>query len=57
MILIVGIGRPFLYAYSAYGQEGVERALQILHVGIISVGHAEQEPDLVAFSMCRTSSR
>jgi len=27
----VGIGRPFLYAYSAYGQEGVERALQILH--------------------------
>ncbi|KZT36375.1 hypothetical protein SISSUDRAFT_70436 [Sistotremastrum suecicum HHB10207 ss-3] len=27
----VGIGRPFLYAYSAYGQEGVEKALQILH--------------------------
>ncbi|KAI0724176.1 FMN-dependent dehydrogenase-domain-containing protein [Fomitopsis betulina] len=27
----VGIGRPFLYAFSAYGQEGVERALQILH--------------------------
>lgn len=26
----VGIGRPFLYAHSAYGQEGVEHALQIL---------------------------
>jgi L-lactate dehydrogenase (cytochrome) len=24
----VGIGRPFLYAMSAYGQEGVERAIQ-----------------------------
>lgn len=27
----VGIGRPFLYAFSSYGSEGVERALQILH--------------------------
>ncbi|KAF8552935.1 hypothetical protein OG21DRAFT_1317694 [Imleria badia] len=27
----VGVGRPFLYAFSSYGQEGVERALQILH--------------------------
>lgn len=27
----VGIGRPFLYAFSTYGQEGVEKALQILH--------------------------
>ncbi|KPV78436.1 uncharacterized protein RHOBADRAFT_10897 [Rhodotorula graminis WP1] len=26
----VGIGRPFLYAYSAYGHEGVSRAIQIL---------------------------
>ncbi|PPQ63026.1 hypothetical protein CVT24_005972 [Panaeolus cyanescens] len=26
----VGIGRPFLYAFSSYGQEGVEKALQIL---------------------------
>lgn len=32
LYLIVGIGRPFLYALSSYGQEGVERALQILHV-------------------------
>ncbi|KAG6335408.1 hypothetical protein ID866_3682, partial [Astraeus odoratus] len=32
----VGIGRPFLYAYSAYGPEGIDRALQILHVRIIS---------------------
>ncbi|KAG9312199.1 FMN-dependent dehydrogenase-domain-containing protein [Chiua virens] len=27
----VGVGRPFLYAFSSYGQEGVEKALQILH--------------------------
>ncbi|KAF8806582.1 hypothetical protein BYT27DRAFT_7101926 [Phlegmacium glaucopus] len=27
----VGIGRPFLYAFSSYGQQGVEKALQILH--------------------------
>ncbi|SPQ23653.1 1947a1d9-dc8d-4ccd-8067-7ae122f40deb [Thermothielavioides terrestris] len=26
----VGIGRPFLYAMSAYGQAGVERAMQLL---------------------------
>ncbi|RYP91229.1 hypothetical protein DL770_002621 [Monosporascus sp. CRB-9-2] len=26
----VGIGRPFLYAMSAYGQEGVQRAMQLL---------------------------
>jgi len=25
------VGRPFIYAYSAYGQEGVERAIRILH--------------------------
>ena len=28
----VGIGRPFLYAMSAYGQPGVERAMQLLKV-------------------------
>ncbi|KAI0317183.1 FMN-dependent dehydrogenase-domain-containing protein [Amylostereum chailletii] len=27
----VGVGRPFIYAFSAYGQEGVDKALQILH--------------------------
>ena len=27
----VGVGRPFLYAFSAYGTEGVDHALQILH--------------------------
>ncbi|KAJ7632101.1 FMN-dependent dehydrogenase-domain-containing protein [Mycena rosella] len=27
----VGVGRPFLYSFSAYGSEGVEKALQILH--------------------------
>jgi L-lactate dehydrogenase (cytochrome) len=26
----VGIGRPFLYAMSSYGQQGVEHALRIL---------------------------
>lgn len=26
----VGLGRPFIYAYSSYGQEGVEHACQIL---------------------------
>jgi L-lactate dehydrogenase (cytochrome) len=31
---IVGVGRPFLYAYSAYGQEGIDKALKILHVSI-----------------------
>ena len=28
----MGIGRPFIYAFSAYGTEGVDRALQILKV-------------------------
>jgi L-lactate dehydrogenase (cytochrome) len=27
----VGIGRPFLYAYSTYGQEGIDHALKILN--------------------------
>ena len=26
----VGIGRPFLYAMSGYGQQGVEKAIDIL---------------------------
>jgi len=26
----VGVGRPFLYAFSAYGPEGIDKALQIL---------------------------
>lgn len=29
----VGIGRPMIYAMSTYGQEGVEKALEILKVG------------------------
>jgi hypothetical protein len=28
----VGVGRPFLYAFSSYGEEGVCKALQILNV-------------------------
>lgn len=27
----VGIGRPLLYAYSSYGPDGIDKALQILH--------------------------
>lgn len=37
----VGIGRPFLYAMSSYGQQGVERALQRIpppNSGIVSEG-------------------
>jgi L-lactate dehydrogenase (cytochrome) len=30
--LSVGIGRPFLYAFSTYGTDGVDHALQILRV-------------------------
>lgn len=28
----VGVGRAFIYAFSSYGQEGVEKAIKILHV-------------------------
>lgn len=28
----VGVGRAFIYAFSAYGQEGVEKAIKILDV-------------------------
>ena len=31
----VGIGRPFLYAMSSYGQPGVERAIDILEEELI----------------------
>ncbi|PNY23980.1 Uncharacterized protein TCAP_06050 [Tolypocladium capitatum] len=50
----VGIGRPFLYAMSAYGQDGVERAMQLLKdememnmrlIGCASVG--DLHPGLV----------
>ena len=27
----MGVGRPFLYAFSSYGYEGVDHALNILH--------------------------
>ena len=50
----VGIGRPFLYAMSAYGQEGVERAMQLLkdemEMGMRLIGAARVEdlnPSLV----------
>ncbi|KAI3657601.1 hypothetical protein MP638_005805 [Amoeboaphelidium occidentale] len=47
----VGIGRPFLYAMSSYGQEGVERAIDILideiemcmrMMGVCSIQEVEQ---------------
>ncbi|KAJ6491796.1 glyoxylate dehydrogenase [Mycena vitilis] len=50
----VGIGRGFLYAFSSYGQEGVERAIEILRdefemnmrlLGVTTLG--EITPDLV----------
>ena len=28
----VGVGRPFLYAFCSYGQDGVEKAIQIFRV-------------------------
>ncbi|KAL5524248.1 hypothetical protein ACEPAF_9388 [Sanghuangporus sanghuang] len=31
----VGMGRPFLYAQSAYGEEGVERLVRILETEIL----------------------
>ncbi|KAJ3748598.1 FMN-dependent dehydrogenase-domain-containing protein [Lentinula detonsa] len=49
----VGIGRPFLYAYSAYGPEGVDRALQILHVRGRFTSHQRYQPvsyHLISFS-------
>jgi FMN-dependent dehydrogenase len=47
----VGIGRPFLYAFSAYGQEGVEHALSILRVSV-----SWRFLDYLS-GLCRTSSR
>lgn len=50
----VGIGRPFLYAMSAYGEAGVSRAIELLKdelemnmrlIGVVAVD--EMEPDLV----------
>lgn len=35
----VGIGRPFLYAMSAYGLAGVDRAMQLLKVGQVPTPH------------------
>ena len=32
----MGIGRPFLYAFSTYGVDGVDHALQILQVSCLA---------------------
>jgi L-lactate dehydrogenase (cytochrome) len=54
----VGIGRPFLYAFSTYGVDGVDHALQILQVGCLAevlwMSHTS-DPDFRMFS--RTSLR
>ena len=33
-LVVVGIGRPFLYAFSSYGEDGVDKALEILRVSL-----------------------
>ena len=30
----VGLGRPFLYSFCAYGEDGVEHAIKIIRVGV-----------------------
>ena len=30
--ILVGVGRPFIYAFSTYGAEGVDKAINSLHV-------------------------
>ena len=35
-LVLVGIGRPFLYAFSTYGVDGVDHALQILQVSCLA---------------------
>ena len=37
----VGVGRPFLYAFCAYGQEGVEKAIQIFRVSPSHYHHVD----------------
>jgi hypothetical protein len=48
--------RPFLYAMSTYGQEGVEQALQILKVSAMDTGTLEFEHKLISPDH-RTNSR
>ncbi|KAJ7099534.1 glyoxylate dehydrogenase [Mycena belliarum] len=57
----VGVGRGFLYAFSAYGQDGVEKAIEILRdefemnmrlLGCRTLG--ELSPDMVDASALRT---
>ena len=51
-IMSVGIGRPFLYSYSAYGPEGIDKALKILYV-CLSVSYL----CLWILTNCRMNSR
>ena len=59
----VGLGRPFLYANSCYGRDGVEKAIQILRdevemsmrlLGVNSI--AELKPDLLDLSTLKARS-
>ena len=57
----VGMGRPFLYAQSAYGEEGVVRAVRILErellTGMRLMGAAsikDLRPELVRHMCLRT---
>lgn len=43
----VGIGRPFLYAFSSYGLDGANKALQILHVSCRAFYKAHKEVMMV----------
>jgi isopentenyl diphosphate isomerase/L-lactate dehydrogenase-like FMN-dependent dehydrogenase len=45
--LTVGIGRPFLYAFSSYGQDGVEKALEILRVCLFTLIYVESVDNIV----------
>ena len=57
VVFSVGIGRPFLYAFSTYGVDGVDHALQILQVGRLAkyFEWTSHTPDFRIFS--RTSLR
>lgn len=54
----VGIGRPFLYAMSSYGQPGVERAIQLLQDEmemVMRLMGAPTIPDITASMVCTRS--
>jgi len=53
----VGLGRPFLYAQAAYGEEGVIRAVRSESLGLLYVddaydSHGRRDCDRNAFARC-----